>query len=270
MITDDIINPVLRDWTGVANIMSLAGMTFGSLAAIPLLNVSSFITGRNFAPRIQIGTAVVIIVAMTGTFLNTPMAHTPTSYMSNQFPVTVPVMTYWLAYLGPPASMLLLGSTYIIRELLWVRRGPFARALAGIAVYEVIGLVYCAFKVYNLYLQHEHINNYWHRNALHISATLTLSMLAAAGVSAGIYASSIFKDRFHRYRLLRRFGDRWVEARAANPEVVLDKSYTFRPTRRACWAASRTEATAYRLQIELADHSHQVKGRSAVADPAIA
>ncbi|WP_306363938.1 hypothetical protein [Nocardia sp. CC227C] len=267
VITDDVINPVLRSATGVANIMPLAGMTFGALAAIPVLGVSSYITGRNVTPRTQLGIALVIVAAMITTFLRTPMANTPTSYMSNDFPVSGPVMAYWLAFLMPLASALVVGCVYIVRELLWVRSGPFARALAGIALCEMLGLVYCVFKVYNLYLQRAGIDNFWHRNAATVSIALGLAALAAAGISAGIYASHILRDRFERYHLLRRFGDRWLAARAANPDVVLDKSDEFRPTRRMCWAASRSGATAYRLQIELADHLHQ---SGAGSSPAVA
>ncbi|WP_157777234.1 hypothetical protein [Nocardia terpenica] len=270
VITDNLVNPVLRSATGVANIMSLAGMTFGALAAIPVLGVSSFITGRTVAPRTQLTLALVIGAAMSTTFLRTPMAHTPTSYMSNDFPVTGPVMAYWLAYLTPLASALAVGCAYIVRELSWVGRGPFARALAGIALCEVLGLIYCAFKVYNLYLQREQIDNVWHRQAAPVSIALGLTSLAAAGVSAGIYASHLLRDRWHRYRLLRRFGDRWLEARAANPDVVLDKTDAFRTTRRMCWTASRSGATAYRLQIELADHQHQSGQTRTAVNPATA
>ncbi|WP_156516453.1 hypothetical protein [Nocardia arizonensis] len=269
VITDDVVNPVLRDLTGIANIMSLAGMTFGALAAIPVFGFSSYITGRNLALRVQVGIALVIATAMITTFLRTPMAHTPTSYMSNDFPVTGPVMAYWLAYLTPLASALLVGCTYIIRELLWVRTGSFARALAAIALSEVLGVVYCAFKIYNLYLQRTGTINFWHRNAEPISIALGLTALVAAGLSAGVYAIHVLRDRFYRYRLLRRFGDRWLSVRTANPNVVLDKSDRFRPTRRMCWSASRSGATAYRLQIELADHMHQAEGRGTVAGPAV-
>ncbi|WP_155980973.1 hypothetical protein [Nocardia sp. CNY236] len=248
VITDDIINRVLRDATGLANVMSLGGMTFGALAAIPILGVSSYITGRNLTPRTQLGIAFMIVTAMIATFLRTPMANTPTSYMSNDFPVTGPVMAYWLAYLTPLASALVIGCAYIIRELMWVRSGPFARALAAIALCELLGLVYCAFKVYNLYLQRVGIDNFWHQNAAPVSIALGLMALIAAGASAGIYATHILRDRFRRYRLLRDFGHRWLAARAANPAVVLDKSDPFLPTRRMCWTASRSGATAYRCK----------------------
>ncbi|WP_157555171.1 hypothetical protein [Nocardia crassostreae] len=130
VLTDDVINPVLRDATGVANVMSLAGMTFGALSAIPILGVSSYITGRNLVPRAQLGIAVVIVVAMITTFLRTPMADTPTSYMSNDFAVTGPVMAYWVAFLAPLASALVLGSGLYSPRAVVGPQGPI-RARVG-------------------------------------------------------------------------------------------------------------------------------------------
>ncbi|WP_405484098.1 hypothetical protein [Nocardia sp. NBC_00511] len=269
VISDDIINPVLRDATGVANIMSLAGMTFGALSAIPIFSVSSFVTGRTVTPRVQLGLAAAITAAMVLTFLRTPMAHVPTSYMSNDFPVTGPVMAYWFAFLAPLAAALAIGCGYIVRELRWIR-GPFARALAGIALCETLGLAYCLFKAYNLYLQRAGIENFWHLHAKLISIALGLAAVSAAGICASVYTFYTLRDRFHRYRLLRIFGARWLAARAANPAVVLDRTEVFRPTRRMCWAASLTGTTAYRLRIELADHQHQTGAATAATRPSIA
>jgi hypothetical protein len=268
-VTDDVINPVLQHWTGVANIMSLAGMTFGGLAAIPVFALSSYITGRNPRHGAQLVAAIVIVVAMIATFLHTPMAHIPTSYMSNQFAVTTPVLTYWIVYLIPIAFTSLISGVYVGRELWWVHRGPFAGALTGVAVAAFLGLAYCAFKIVNLVLKDTHSGNWWYRYSEPISIGLGLVAIAAAGTSAGIYAWFILKDRLHRHQLLRQFGDRWVEARTTNPDVVLDPTYTFRPTRRMCWSASQSPAAAYRLQIELADHAHYVAGRSALTSQAI-
>lgn len=260
-ITDHMINPVLQDWTGVANIMSLAGMTFGALAAIPLLALTSYITGRNMPTAVRIAGTVVIVTTMIATFLHTPMAETPTEYMSNDFEVTGPVLAYWSAYLAPLAGAVAISAVWTVRELAWVRRGPFAAALAGVTTAALLGLAYCAFKIINLVLQDHGGGGFWHRNAEPISIALGLAAIAAAGGSAAIYAWFILRDRIHRYRLLRRSGDRWLQARAVNPDVVLDPGYTLRTTRRSCWVASRSPEAAYRLQIELADHAHYEERR---------
>ncbi|MFE1595040.1 hypothetical protein [Nocardia sp. NPDC058705] len=267
-VTDNVINPVLQEWTGVANVMSLAGMTFGALAAIPLLTLVSYVTGRDLPIRVQAACAVTIVVAMAVTFLSTPMADTPTEYMSNDFPVTGPVIAYWIAYLAPLAGAVVLSGVYTVRELAWVRRGPFAAALALIATACALGLVYCVFKIVNLVLQQQGSGGFWHRNAEFISIALGLTAVVAAGSAAGIYAAYLLKDRLRRYRLLRHHGDTWVRARTMNPDVVLDRGFAFGTTRRACWAAARSPEAAYRLQIESADHAHSER-RSAATSHAI-
>ncbi|MFD4440518.1 hypothetical protein ACFWPK_12155 [Nocardia sp. NPDC058519] len=264
-ITDNVINPILQDWTGVANVMSLAGMTFGALAAIPLLTLVSYITGRDLPIGAQAASAVAIVVAMVVTFLSTPMADTPTEYMSNDFPVTGPVVMYWIAYLGPLASAVVVSAVYAVRELTWVRRGPFAAALGFIVVACTLGLTYCVFKILNLVLQQRHSDGFWYRNAEFISIALGLAAIAAAGSAAGIYAAYLLKDRLRRYRLLRHNGDIWVRARTMNPDVVLDPGLAFGTTRRACWAAARSPEAAYRLQIELADHAHSERRAAATS-----
>ncbi|MEU7140294.1 hypothetical protein ABZ942_12655 [Nocardia sp. NPDC046473] len=261
-ITDDLINPVLRQLTGVANIMSLAGMTFGALAAIPIVAFSSYITGRRVPVRAQIVAAALIVIAMTVTFLRTPMADTPTSFMSNQFAVTGPVIAYWTAFIAPLAISTLVSSSLMIREALWVRRGPFARALAGMAATFTLGFIYCCHKVLNLALKYNNSDSFLHHNAVTISNSIGLAAMVAAASSAATYAWYIWKDRIIRYQLLRRYGGAWMDARTASPDVVLDQTYEFRPTRRVCWAAARSHEAAYRLQIELADHQHQTRRSS--------
>lgn len=269
-ITDDIISPALQRWTGIANLMTLTGMTFGSLAAIPILAFSSYITGRNLRPRIQYIAAITTTVAMIATFLISPMSRKASSFLPNDFAVTNSVLPYWIAFIAPLAVSTLMSSTYTIRDLLWVRRGPFARALAGMAVACSLGFAYCVFNVVNLVLKYNNDTaSVLYRNSYLIHKSLSLAAPATAALSATIFAWSIWKDRLHRYRLLRHNGSKWIEARTISPEVVLDQTYHFSPTRLRCWRASRSHEAAYRLQIELADHQHQATRSSALTSHAI-
>ncbi|WP_345498087.1 hypothetical protein [Nocardia callitridis] len=256
-ITDDLLSPQLQRLTGVANLLTLAGMTFGALSAIPVLAFSSYITGRNLSARIQVVAAGVVVMVMVGTYLPSPMAREAVPFLQNHFAVTGAVLPYWIAFIAPLTLSTLVGFAYTVRELVWVRRGPFARALAGVVVAYLLGFAYCAFNVANLVGNYTGTDSFVVRNSEIIENSLGLASLAAAGFSAATYAWHILRDRARRYRLLRRHGRTWLEARKVSPEVVLDKSYHFRPTRRACWSAARSAQAAYRLQMELADHKHQ-------------
>jgi len=237
--------------------MTLAGLTFGALSAVPVLTFSSYITGRNVPSKIQYAGAVTIIAAMIVTYVRTPMAHLATPYLQNHFAVTEPVLTFWVAFIAPIAASTLVSFTFVIREVIWVGRGPFARALAGVAASNLLGFGYCFVNVMTLVSEYNHTESFFLRDSQILEQVLGLAVLAAAGFSAGTYGWYILADRLGRYRLLRRYGDRWMEARSASPDVVLDTTDNFRPTRLLCWRASRSAGAAYRLQIELADHRHQ-------------
>ncbi|ATL65371.1 hypothetical protein [Nocardia terpenica] len=256
-VTDDILSPALQRLTGTANLMTLAGLTFGALSAIPVLAFSSYITGRNLSTRIQFGAVIVITIAMIATYVRTPMAHKATPYLQNHFAVTASVLAFWVAFIAPLTVSTVASFVYTIREVVWVRRGPFVRALAGVAAANFLGFSYCFFNVMTLAVKYRSEDSFFLRNSELIENSLGLASLAAAGFAAGTYAWYILTDRIHRYRLLRRHGGTWMEARSASPDVVLDKNYQFSPTRSACWKASRSAEASYRLQIELADHKHQ-------------
>lgn len=257
-ITDDVLSPALQRLTGVTNLMTLAGMTFGALSAIPVLAFSSYITGRNLSAKVQVSAAVVIMSAMIATYLRSPMAHKAVPFLQNHFEVTGKVLAFWIAFIAPLTISTLVGFAYTARELSWVRRGPFARALAGVATAYFLGFAYCVFNVANLALKYTNTDSFFFRHSEPIENSLGLASLAAAGFSAATYAWYTLRDRLRRYVLLRRHGRTWMEARKSSPEVVLDQTYEFRPTRRACWNAARSAQAAYRLQIELADHRHRV------------
>ncbi|MFJ4655941.1 hypothetical protein ACIP5Y_32115 [Nocardia sp. NPDC088792] len=264
-ITDDVLSPALQRVTGVANLMTLSGMTFGTLSAIPVLAFSSYITGRNLSAKVQVSAAGIIVAAMSVTYLRSPMAHQAVPFLQNHFAVTGAVAAYWIVFIAPLTISTLVGFAYTVRELSWVRRGPFARALAGVAATYFLGFTYCAVNVVNLVLKYTGTDSFLFRHSEPIENSLGLASLAAAGFSAATYAWHNLRDRLHRYRLLRLRGHTWLAARSASPEVVLDRTYRFRPTRRACWSAARSAQAAYRLRMELADHEHQTAKQSVVA-----
>lgn len=141
VITDDLINPRLRDFTGVANIMSLAGMTWAALIAIPLMGIAAYITGGvQFSARLQLLQAGLIVGVMTIAFLYSPMADQPTSYMTSDFPVTGSVLLYWLAFLLPILTSCGVTAYHCAASLLLVRRGLLARALGALFCAAVIGI----------------------------------------------------------------------------------------------------------------------------------
>ncbi|MFD7008148.1 hypothetical protein [Rhodococcus jostii] len=256
MITDDIINPRLRDFTGVANIMSLAGMTWAALIAIPLMGIAAYITGGvQFPAQLQLLQAGLIVGVMAIAFLYSPMADQPTSYMTSDFPVTGSVLVYWLAFLLPILTSCGVTAYHCAASLLLVRRGLLARALRALFCAAMVGILYCTHKVVDLFLQYSGIDNAYSQHAKVISLVLVLVALAFAALAAGIYSGAQLPQRIQRYRLLRKYGRDWLAARANTPVVVLDSSHELKYTRWACWAAARTPTAAFHLQVELADAS---------------
>ncbi|MEU2004648.1 hypothetical protein ACH47B_26970 [Rhodococcus sp. NPDC019627] len=256
VITDDIINPRLRDFTGVANIMSLVGMTWAALIAIPLMGIAAYITGGvQFSARLQMLQAGLIVGVMTIAFLYSPMADQPTSYMTSDFPVTGSVLLYWLAFLLPILTSCGVTAYHCAVSLFLVRRGLLARALGALFCAAAVGILYCSHKGVDLFLQYSGIDNAYSHNAKAISLVLVLAALAFAALAAGIYAGAPLPQRLQRYRLLRKYGRDWLTARANTPVVVLDRSHELKYTRWACWAAARTPTAAFHLQVELADAS---------------
>lgn len=263
-LADKYFDPPLQRWTGLTNLMTLAGMTLGALTVAPAVVLMAALL--QYRPRVMMWLAAQggIAGGMILTFVVSPIPHTPSSsYITASVPTpwSASVWIYWGIFLGVIGVAATVNLVLARRALAVIskvpaagRNKPFWLTLLGWGTTAAFADLYVINKIVNIYLTGANHTHGWYMTHVQtISLVLLLVVVVAAAVALLVQPVCLLPGRVERFLRLYRDVGRWREAREHNPNFALPGVSVPATNFWSLWRAAAAPFIAASLRVELAD-----------------
>lgn len=254
VVSDDWIDPALQKVTGVWNLTDFSGMFFAVCGGILFATFAARVVGRPSPAWAMPAGILVTFSIMLGTFLASPVADSPTSFMSKDFPMTGWFALYWATYLTSLSASALAITMFIFWAVQRFRPSRLRTAVQFFGAGAGMFGVYTLQKIIGLIELNYSTMGWYNKYSETVSMTTLLIGFTFLLACAGIAGWPVIGQWLHRWKLLRDRHEQWQRIAHDESGVVLDPSLI--PADASAWQlllAARTPVATHRLLVEMAD-----------------
>lgn len=253
VVSDEWVDGWIHSWSGVWNVTDFTAMTLAVWGAVFLVHAAADIFGRPFPTALLWGALTLGTFGMGVSFALSPVPHTPTSFMTQDFELAGWFAVYWIIYLGYLGVSGLILASLAGASAKVFRPGAARPAVLFLAAAGLCGFLYVTHKIVNLAIESLGVFPWYAANAPMISIATLLLTIGTGLVGMMLMFVPAARRRLRRYFTLRAKASQWRVVQAEDPDVALEPALLPSSGPGALWAASRSPVTSHRMLIELSD-----------------